>query len=100
MDHIKIRQRIIEASYVSITHLQGILEEPILRSDYESDDLGPEKFLTAVKAKKQAQMDAFEMLSNIEAAQAYIDSLTVTASKKQKKVNKSSGGFAETRARE
>ena len=100
MDHIKIRQNIIEASYKSIQHLLDILAEPILRSDYESDDLGPEKFLTAVKAKKQAQLDAFEMLANIETAQAYVESLTTTASKKQEKVNKNAKGFAEVRARD
>ena len=100
MDHVKIRERIIDASYKAIKHLQDILEEPILKEDFADDELGPEKFLSAVKAKKQAQLDAFEMLSNIEREQAYIQSLTKAVSKKQAKVNESSKGFAEKYARE
>lgn len=98
-DHIAIRERIIEASYKAIAHLQGILEEPLLRSDFEGDELGPEKFLNALKSKKQAQTDAFEMLAKIEEAQNFIASLTKEASEKEKKVQESSKGFAETRAR-
>lgn len=99
-DHIAIRERIIEASYTAIAHLQGILEEPLLRADFDVDgDLGPEKFLNALKSKKQAQTDAFEMLAKIEEAQNFIASLTKEASEKEKKVQESSKGFAETRAR-
>lgn len=97
-NHTDIRLEIIKASYEAIKHLQGILSEPILRQDYEDDDLGPEKFLAAVRAKKQAQIDAFEMLANIESAQSQIDALNKVTSKKQNKVNESSKGFAETRA--
>ena len=99
MDHIKIRQNIINASYKAIQHLMEILEEPILKEDFADDDLGPEKFLSAVKAKKQAQIDAFEMLTNIEVAQSYIASLTEAVSEKQGKVNDASKGFAEKYAR-
>ena len=97
-NHTDIRENIIAASYHAIKHLQEILKEPILKEDFENDDLGPEKFLTALKAKKQAQLDAFEMLDNIERAQSAIDALNKVTSKKQNKVNESSKGFAETRA--
>lgn len=94
--HKKIKIKLIEASYKSIDHLQSVLEEPILMGDPE--DLSPDKFMNAVRAKKQAQMDAFEMLENIEAAQMSIDSLDKEISKKQLKINEASKGFAENNA--
>ena len=97
-NHIEIRKKIITASYEAINHLEGILKEPILKTDFDADDLGPEKFLNALKAKKQAQIDAFEMLANIEGAQALISSLTEEVSEKQNKVNENSKGFAEKHA--
>ena len=94
--HKEIRIKLINASYEAINHLESILRSPILEGDPE--DLSPDKFMNAVKAKKQAQLDAFEMLQNIETAQAAIDALDKEVSKKQEKINKASGGFAEGRA--
>lgn len=96
-NHTSIRKKLIEASYDAITHLQGILSEPILQAE-SGDELGPEKFLNALKAKKQAQTDAFEMLARIEFEQSAIDSLNATVTPAQQKVNDSRGGFAEKKA--
>ena len=98
-NHVEIKKRLIEASYAAIDHLEEVLKAPILQEDYEGDELGPEKYLSALKAKKQCQLDAFEMLRNIEAAQSEIDLLNKAVSKKQDKVNESAKGFAETRSK-
>lgn len=93
-DHTIIKQALIEASYDAISHLESVLKEKILNGDIE--DLSPDKFMNAVKAKKQAQMDAFEMLSNIERAQSEIDSLSKKKSAKEKTINNHRGGFPES----
>ena len=97
IDHTEIRLRIIAATYTAINHLEEVLSAPILEG--EVDDLSPDKFMNAVKAKKQAQMDAFEMLMNVERAQAAIDAQNKEVSKKQQRVNDSSRGFAENNAK-
>ena len=96
-NHTEIRLRIIAATYTAISHLEGVLSAPILEG--QADDLSPDKFMNAVKAKKQAQTDAFDMLLNIERAQNEIDSQSKEISKKQQRVNKSSKGFAENNAK-
>lgn len=99
-DHVGIRKGLIEASYSAIEHLQSILSEPILTTkEIEGgEDIGPEKFLNALKAKKQAQTDAFEMLKRIEDEQKYLDSLNITVSERQEEVKESNKGIAETQA--
>lgn len=97
-NHQEIRSNLISASYKAIEHLQGILSEPILKVDGD-DELGPEKFLSALKAKKQAQTDAFEMLIRIEDEQRLIDAENKAVSNKQDAINKSNSGFAENNAK-
>lgn len=84
------RERIIAASYNAVNDLIGVLEKGI---DFEEVD--PEKIKAAASSFKLAQQDAFDMLDRADEEQSVLDSSKEDVTDKQRKIQDSTGGFAE-----
>lgn len=88
----EIKERIIEAGYIAIDQLIKVAKEDIIKPNTD-DELAADKLKNAAATKKLAILDAFEILSRIEAEKENINP-SLGDGKKEKKQ-----GFAERRSK-